>query len=116
MYKWYEKVKKCLLKFNFGIGNLFKLKSGKNCINSCKNPASKTPHAKTKIGISYFGAIRRAAIIKHKLNNIGVNAGRENLACEFWIPPAKATNEIRAKYGNIILSTSTDKSFLIGSK
>ena len=52
-------------------------------INNCKNPASKTPHARTKIGMSYFGAINNAAIIKHKLNTIGVNAGRENLACEF---------------------------------
>ena len=42
-------------------------------------PANKTPQANTKIGISYFGAIRIAAIIRHKLKITGVNAGIENL-------------------------------------
>ena len=63
-----------------------------------------------------FGAINSAATISDKLKITGVKAGKENFWWVFWIPPAKATNDIKAKYGNIILKTWTEISCFIGSK
>ena len=66
-------------------------------MDNCINPATKTPQAKANIGISNMGAINTAAVINETLNIIGVDAGKENLPWVFWIPPAKATKEIKAR-------------------
>ena len=105
-----------LLKFIFGVGSLLMLLKGAIWITNWSKPASKTLHARTYMGISYFGAINSAATISDKLKITGVKAGKENFWCVFWIPPAKATNDIKAKYGNIILKTWTEISCFIGSK
>ena len=99
-----------LLKLISGKGIFFMAARGASWKISCKIPAKNTPQANAITGISIFGAISQADPIKHKLNINGVIAGIENLSWEFWIPAAKATREINARYGNIILKRLTAKS------
>ena len=79
-------------------------------------PAARTPHARANTGTLNFGAMTTAAIINEILNIKGVNAGKEKRSWLFCMPLEKATKEINAKYGNIILKISTAKSFLKSSK
>ena len=105
-----------LLKLISGKGIFFIAARGASWKMSCKTPASNTPQANAITGISTFGAISQAEPIKHKLNINGVIAGIENLSWEFWIPAAKATREINARYGNIILKRLMAKSCFWESK
>ena len=98
------------------MGSLLIAARGANWMINCKIPAANTPHAKVKSGVSVFGAIIRAKIINVKLKIKGVAAGNENFEWVFWIPPAKATREIKARYGNMIFNTVTESICLSGSK
>ena len=62
----------------------------------------------------FFGKDSNGLNVKLKIK--GVAAGNENFEWVFWIPQAKATREIKARYGNMIFNTVTESICLSGSK
>ena len=74
-----------------------------------------TPHANAVTGSCILGAKNTALVINEILRNTGVTAGTANLPKLLSMEPANAVNDIKKIYGNVIINSCVDNSYLIGS-
>ena len=95
---------------HFGFGTRLKLLRNGNKKSNCKIPATKTPIASARPGLSKLGANKTADRIKTIFNMTGLNAVAQKCFFVFKTAPHHAVSDMKKRYGKVNLSISTDSS------